>query len=73
LLSIPGAPVFNPKGVASIAHGWRFAYHGKASKMIFNPEGVAACLMGVLSSKAINHEYIFPNATVTIRWAGSSV
>jgi hypothetical protein len=57
------APVFNPKGVASIAHGWRFAYHGKASKMIFNPEGVAACLMGVFASLEINHEYIFSSSS----------
>jgi hypothetical protein len=41
--------------------------------MIFNPEGVAACSMTVLSSKGINHESIFPNATVTTRWAWSSV
>jgi hypothetical protein len=49
--------VFNPKGVVSIAQGWRFAYPGKASKMIFNPEGVAACFMSVLASKGINHQY----------------
>jgi hypothetical protein len=34
-----GTPFFfNPKGVAPRAQGWRFAYPGKASKMIFNPE-----------------------------------
>jgi hypothetical protein len=37
--------------------------------MIFNPEGVAACLMGALAGKGINHEYIFPNAAVTVSWA----
>jgi hypothetical protein len=51
-----------PNGVASIAQGWRFAYPGKASKMISNPKGVAACLMGVLSINAVNPKRCFSNA-----------
>jgi hypothetical protein len=31
-----------PSGVASKAQGWRFAYPGKAIKLISNPNGVAA-------------------------------
>jgi hypothetical protein len=46
---LSGIPVFNPIGVAPVAQGWRFAYLGKASKRIFNPEGVAALALGKLS------------------------
>jgi hypothetical protein len=53
-----------PKSIFShLPRGWRFAYPGKASKMIFNPEGVAACLMGVLASLGINHEYILSSSS----------
>jgi hypothetical protein len=32
--------VYNPKGVAPVAQGWRFAYPGKLGRLIFNPVGV---------------------------------
>jgi hypothetical protein len=55
----PARLYFNPNGVAPIAQGWRFAYPGKTIKIIFNPKGVAACLMGVLSSNAVNPKRSF--------------
>jgi hypothetical protein len=51
----------NPKGVASKAQGWRFAYPGKVSKLISNPKGVAASLMGEHSKKRSNSEHFLPD------------
>jgi hypothetical protein len=51
-----------PIGVASKAHGWRFAYPGKACNLFYNPVRVAARLMGVRSSNAVDTRHRFSNA-----------